>query len=327
MTRYFRLLLAFAGSAILISCASTRPTVDAPIDGPPETISLRFGWRAGETIEVDERRETVGLAMGTRTVRSIDTTWTLATEAVENGIALRVQDWMVQASEGFDPQALTLMNIAGKLGEAVRLVVDAHGAAVRLDGSDALEEALSGTALEIGADLPDAVKDSLRAMVSPAVVEAREIDEWNLFIGSWSGADLSLGTPVEVTEHAPSPLTGEAIEVTVRFVASGRVPCRNGETEAHCVRLELESTPDAATVSGMLRRMFGALLDRPDVQVLSESFRIRAALIAEADGLIPHRFERSRAATLHVQVGAQILDPISHEETIVRRFNQTPPKN
>jgi hypothetical protein len=147
--------------------------------------------------------------------------------------------------------------------------------------------------------VPPAVLEQMRNTIlqatDPRVIAEKTAADWFQQVGVWNGKTLEIGR----TYEGPAP-------DSYRYRAIERLPCRAGETEDRCVRLELVSRPPeeqlrrAAEAMGPLLRQLG-----PDTTHGPLEIDDRVELVVEPDTLDAHWMEEKRIVRMSVTSGAE----------------------
>lgn len=268
--------------------ASLRST-PAPRGTNPDAIALHFGWPAGWNVPVTEERVRWQEGMGHRNVSTLTVRSRMTTEEVEGVIVIRGHDHELD-TEGADERLVESMLESIRVTEGLWTEVSAEGEFLRVGGLERYGERMAQFLAE--KNLPPEGAGRLAAVFSPEFLAAKAEDDWNLFVGFWLGAGMEIGDVLEYTGDGPNRVTGEPMGMVIRWTFTGWTPCTRSEEELRCVRLETVVVPNEEEVNAFVVQMLGPILEREGVALSFGSHETHAVLVAEPDGLIPHRFER-----------------------------------
>jgi hypothetical protein len=309
---------------LLAACAT------GPAPRPPEPrlpagtwVDLHFAWEPGLVAETETThvRSSPGDRGPERT--EVRVRARLAVEAEPRGLAVRVEGLRHELPERPTPAEIELL--AEELAAPDRLV----GPAGNLLAVEAREEARADVqralvALSRLGPVPGSFRERILGKLRPAALEADAREEWDRLVGFWAGASLEAGRIYEARDLVPIELlAGLPVEAVVRMRLVDRVPCGDEGPEAapRCVALELTAVPDPESTQGLapfLARLFG----QSDAAGRL-SFEERTALVAEPEGLRPHRLETYRRVA--VDFGTDGPDPFERvdERTVVFAYPGT----
>lgn len=327
----FRLAACILSAALLASCASTKPVPStvgagspgeastAPLDTTPDPIALRFDWPAGWNVPVTDEHVRWQEAMGRRRTSTATVRWRMTTEAVEGAIALQSHDHAIETD---NERMATTLRQGYHAVEGSWTEVSAEGEFLRVGGLERYEERMAQFLEELNLSPEDA--GPMANAFSLEFLAAKAEDDWNLFIGFWLDAELEVGDVLEYRGDGQNRVTGEPMGMVIRWAFAGWTPCTPSEEELRCVRLETVTTPDAETINAfvmqMLEQMVGPQLERHGIDVSFGSYETQVVLVAEPDGLIPHRFERRRITTAHMVMDGQEMT-VEAGDTLTRTYH------
>lgn len=277
---------------LLAGCATTPK-------GPPagDTVELRFTPKPGaaqiEDVEVRTLR-TAGKEQVRRTVMHA----TASVLEVPEGFALVNENVRFESA-----MPNPLLDLAAKVAESFRLIVDPQGEIVSIHGLEELQPAMMQWLGGLrGSAVPPAVLEQMRATIvqitDPELVAERTASDWFVQVGAWNGKTLEIGR----TYESPAP-------VAYRYRAIERVPCTEGATGERCVRLELESQPSpeqlerAEQAMAPLLRMLDPGATHGPVEVND-----RVELVVEPETLDAHWMEKRRQIRMSVTAAGQTTE-------------------
>lgn len=312
--------LSLLALPLLAACAT------APAPSPSEAralpreawVDLRFGWQPGLAAEVETVHVRTAPGPGGQDLARVRVTSRLAVEAVPGGVAVRVRDLRHQGPAAPTPTGIELL--AGELAAPDRII----GPAGNLVGVEARETARAEVgealvALSRVGPVPGAFRDRILDRLEPASLRADAATEWDRLVGFWAGASLQPGRTYVARDLVPVDLLADLpVETEVRMRLVDFVPCAAGEAGARCVALELVLASDEAAAAGMgpfLARLFGET-DRPPRLAYEE----RSLLVAEPEGLLPHRLSTVRRVTVAFGEGGADRYERSDERTVTFRY-------
>lgn len=303
---------------LLAACAT------APAPRPPEPllpagtwVDLRFGWEPGLAAE-----------MGTLHVRTspgdqgperaeVRVRARLAVGADPRGLAVRVEDLRHVVPERPTPGEIELL--AEELAAPDR-IVGAAGNLLAVEPRAEAQEAITGALVALSrlGPVPGSFRERILGKLRPPALEADAREEWDRLVGFWAGASLEAGRVYEARYLVPLDLlAGLPVEAVVRMRVVDRVPCGGGADGdgPRCVALELTAVPDPESTQG-LAPFLARLFARRDASGRL-SYEERTVLVAEPEGLLPHRLETYRRVA--VDFGTDGPEPFERvdERTVV----------
>lgn len=274
-------------AVLLAGCATTPKAPPAP-----ETVELRFAPKPGSaqienvdvrTLRVDGREQERRTAMhATATVLEVPEGFALVNENVR-----------------FESAAPSpLLDLAARIAEGFRLVVNREGEIVSFHGLEELQPEIMRwfNGLKLG-PVPPAVLEQMRAAILEASDPQRIADEtaadWFEQVGAWNGKTLEIGR----TYEAPAP-------ATYRYRAIERLPCTEGEKEPRCVRLELVSTP-SEEARQQAKETLAPLLSAADPNATTGPIEMenRVELVVVPETLDAYRMEERQIVRMTVTSG------------------------
>ncbi|MGH0028400.1 MAG: hypothetical protein ACQGVC_01300 [Myxococcota bacterium] len=283
---------------LALGCASLLP-------GEPERVAvyLTFGWEPGLEMDVTTKR-TWTQKSPERIERSATTRSRLRVEDAGNRSDLLVRRTDYAVTLGDDFEAVERGALVEGLPRVVLVepdvVVTREGHFARILDPAAFNAKVWGFVRDslpwriVHDPLQERIMTRQRAQLIEKLTAVSRGDlasSWNALAGTWSGAGLWTGSPIERTAVLPMELLpGQT--VTWSFVHTARriVPCSRRGSERTCVELEIRAAPDAGELERAVRRArnYGdpRSLGPPVVESIEVENLFR--LTTEPDGLHPH---------------------------------------
>ncbi|HEU0012915.1 MAG TPA: hypothetical protein VFQ45_04490 [Longimicrobium sp.] len=293
-------------AALLLAAAPVR--AQDTIAAPADTVRLRFGWQPGMTMRMEaEKLRTRESANGPTTVRMASTAWT-SVAPHPRGLLVRTDSmrWD-ELPDALGPVGEMLRSLGSSAADPATIVT-ADGEFVGLNDPAALraevERALEPMLAEFEAEVPG-IRQMMQGMMSEEALATAAADEWGAMVAFWADADLELGTVYALDDTIQAPGLGVPIPMTLEFGAMERVPCTEEETQARCVRLELNSIPDQEALLQAVAQLMGAL--GPEIQAEMEALKGQLSvetlttLVTDPATLRPYSLEIVKQSTAEVE--------------------------
>lgn len=317
----FRLAASFAASAFLVSC-SCAPSVPAqlPLDTTPEKISLHFGWPAGWDVPVEEVKERTMEAKGHRRTTTLKTRWRMTTETGDGGLVLRSHDAEVLNADEFDPQVLAIFQLSLAAAEETTALISSQGEFLLAGGLERLASLPDRWMERSQKELSPGVRAVLPSLFDPVTVAATVEDDWNHFIGAWMEPGTEIGDKHAYTVKGANLMTGEGVDLYFEWTVAGRTPCTAQQKVLRCVRIETVSRPDQEAVAQLVAKEFGKLQEGQGLDFSAGHYEVRAALVADPDGLIPYRYERQRVMVAQTSIEGEDVT-FTRNEIMTRTYH------
>jgi hypothetical protein len=310
--------------AALLAAAAARADGAGPAPAPrrADVAALRFGWPDDARARVTFRR--TRLRTGERPEVFTARYETVAARGPTGVlVSTRGTTW-----KGDLPVAPALAPDAIRASEAVVQRVRPQGEFVALEGVEALRPVLARV-LDEARVPPDQAERALGLALAATRAEAEEL--WNLLVGFWTGADLTVGERYAMQSEAELPLlAGVRAPQAVEFGVRARVPCAASEKVARCVELFLRSTPDRAALDrsspALLARLFPDGEEAPAGASRELTAERTLVLVTEPATLLPRRMVWSKAVRVGgVDGGRPVVEQVDRSEWDWRWAPPTPP--
>lgn len=278
-------------------CRTGPAWAEQPHDESKST-PLRFAWPARLEADVEYRRSKLDPS---RPERNMAVALTARLSAVTTGNEVRVAYTEWKGDLGADPYARALLQSSSH----IVTVVSRRGAFLRLEGTDAAEDALK--------QMPGLEKIPVQARqqllrIAPAALQKEAQDAWGALVGVWAGNDLEIGADYVMEGEAPvAVLPGERVRIDTRLRAERRLDCP-GTGRPGCLELRLRSVPNAEDTDRIVNTIIAKLGVASFPASLSDlSMITEVSLVTESDRLLPHRLEVKRTTRATVANGEKRL--------------------
>lgn len=292
------------------------------------TVAVRFGWPAGMEATVEAERikiaQTGATPPDTQTSRS---TYRLSVQDHPDGRLISFSDWAT--SGAIDTTVMALAQRLASEGFVARfapaLVVGMDGTLLRLAGFDAVREVLDSTLRPLFDSLPNPTEARtafLNRVLSEDFLLAKQAEEWNALVWSWSDVDFEVGAVYEHDANEPSPVFPDQL-IPFHYESSllSRVPCVQGVADSACVSLVIRSVPDPEVLTPFVIRFLKETMGMPDSVGASWHMEVENVirLVTEPETLMPHRLEMRQKVNL-TGPADQGAEPTTQRQTQIRRF-------
>lgn len=267
---------------------------------PPASVVLSFGWLPGMEAAVSTTSSRVRVA---EQRSSVSTTQAYRMRVLAEGGHLRLQfvDAVLKvkvAPSAGKPSREPPIPVNETVGLMPEYRISEAGRFMGVVDISAYQEKLRqhyARLLPKDADPQTRRKliDALQMASAPHALNASAEQHWQGMVGAWVGGRLELGR--EYTRQSAEPIAliaGERVQMNHVFAARRRLACTAESTGENCVELEVISEADPADAARVVESI-AARADAssgPAVATL-KALEIRnvTRLVAEPDGLIPHR--------------------------------------
>lgn len=261
--------------------ASARPAAAGP-------TRLTFAWP--DRVQARVRRER--LRRGGRDETRSGASFQMTAQRDSDGYLIGYTDFELEG--GAEGEAGQLSRIAN-MGPSYRVALDGQfGAIVDLDR---LLTALEGMLAEI----PEAQRELVRErFVNPELLTQMAVSDWNQRVASWAGAELDAGDTYQLDAEVAMPVLGaEQVPTKSFFELTRDVPCNEDDVARRCVRIDMLTMPDPASLRELLSRFVERVApdedaaNRPALGGLR--LRSRVQLVTDPDTLLPHRMREEKS--------------------------------
>lgn len=281
-----------------------------------DSVSLRFKWPPGMTAQVDEEWVRVQSTTERRDSITIRSHYRMRVLDHADGLLIAADSFVVSGTSG-------LPALRGQASDVQRLVtvvesyqpsyVVSRDGEFRSLGSAAqmkrLLDSLLVPMLREIKEAPAELQAVIRNATSEQSMSASAAQEWDAIVGTWVGADWVIGQALQNTVEEPVPvMPGLKIPMRYEFGAAERVPCAPEMRPATCVRLEMYSEPDTASLRRVIAEMVTRLgASEKDKDLLTSLQNLRTMneliVITEPGTLRPYAVTRVRRVQLSVAPG------------------------
>lgn len=312
----FRLAAYIVSAVLLVSCASTPSTPSVPAEEPSEVVQLRFDWPAGWAVPVEETRVRSIEVFGERTESSAKSRWRMVTDAVEDGLRVRMEDIELLDAGEMDADTVALIRLLHAATEATWSVIGPDGEFVRVGGLDEVET-LPERFAAAGRPVPEGAEAVLAAVFEPDEFRTTMVGDWDSFLGAWADSEAELGQVLTWEGRIEVMMWGEPL--TMEWLAVGRVPCRDAEEALRCVRLETSTHPHREGTLRMLDEVIEPILQE-GVSMTKGSYVVQDVIVVDPDGMVPYRYERRAVAKATIAFGDETAELV-HEDLTLRTYH------
>jgi hypothetical protein len=277
-----------------------------------DVVTLTFAWPEGMVAGVDLQRTRVRSRAGSQDTSAVHVTYNLAVLAHPDGKLIRYTDFAAPGLAGMSEPQLQVLQAVSSIVPSY--VISAEGELLRIDQLAEVRERMLGWMRQaVDPAATGGLGEMLSGMLSEEALFAAAAQEWNALVGSWIGAELEVGSTYEIEGEEQVPLLGNvAVPYRHELGASGRVPCRAGETQARCVELILRSYPDPQKLQPHLEAFLQRLMEAAGVSgtlppISYKQFEIEneIVVVAEPATLVPHELTIVRSVTAVMDVGGR----------------------
>lgn len=300
---------------------ATKPA--APVK--PDSVKLRFGWTAGTTAIVESGMTRLRETNGKRDSSMLAVRYRLLVQPHVDGMVVRSDSFSAPGlpAPAGDTAAM-VQRIIEQLGAgSASFVVGADGEFKRLEDAAATKAKFDSAVAPFMREMKDAppqLRGLMAQMTSPEVLTANASREWNVLVGTWSGADWVIGEVYEAQVEEPIPvMPGVTMPMLYQFSAAGRVACDGAERGPRgCVELRMVVVPDSA---GM-RTFFKELTSRLAPQMAEQMTQLiggmrtetEVVVVAEPATLRPHFMSQVQRVEVRAKEGPGAAPTVSTQE-------------
>ena len=299
------------------------PTVSAQVDSTAaERVSLTFRWPAGLSAAVARSHMRVNTRGTFADTTGGSSRYGMVVSDHAEGTLVDFTDFDILDLDDFRMNYQPEMTLAKVTQGAVpSFVVAPSGEIVRVADFPTFRstiDELLGPDVDALPDLPPGGTLLLDQMLSERVFAAGLRDEWAAAVEFWNGQDLDIGGTYEYETLSRPPGTETPLPFVTEFGIRSREPCTLEGGDSTCVLLWRNTHPRPDVLTALSDNL-GAVM-RPDsladFRVDSADITTSVVIVADADGLIPHRVEIVRHTYTRTTLGANPPEESSQDRVV-----------
>jgi hypothetical protein len=238
-------------------------------DFPNRSLSLKFGWAAGDATVVLDRALSY-LANGAvvsshvartleRQVRAVPGGWTLSFigGADASGFGVWPSDSKGTERIAFPPALTLFPTIELTATGDFKTLHDVDGFA-RHTLAEAQTDIRTRAPKGVGGPVLEQALEAARNVFAPEVIQAQTSEDYSLQTAMWIGASLDQGARYEI--YAPLLVAGLPGIITshrLEFTFTRRVPCGANSADRACAEMVIRAVPEEEALENLLQQMQG----------------------------------------------------------------------
>ncbi|MEM7416327.1 MAG: hypothetical protein AAF389_12565 [Gemmatimonadota bacterium] len=281
----------------------------------PEEVALRFGWPVGMTASVTGVRyqEAIPATSPSDTSR-VHFSYDVSVHDDPHGLRIHFENFDMPGSEDADDVESRLMSLLGSASPDYFVSPDGELLDIgELDETIEIMKEFVGTLTD--SIQSEALEEYMGQAMSPEVLYAQAAEQWNALVGTWIEAVSEVGMAYELDIEQPLPMLGNAlVPFTLELGTTGWLPCSEDEASNDCVELILRSFPNPELirehVADFTQRLLSEAAGSAAPQMTFEDLEIEneVILIAEPEGLIPHRLTITQSSRAVVEMAGIVQE-------------------
>lgn len=180
------------------------------------------------------------------------------------------------------------------------LVVGADGTFLGVEGLDAARERIRAAVPEL-AKAPPGVRAVFDNAIADAGLRAMAGDFWSALVAAWLMAGPKVHEGYAFTQRTPVPqLGGGELDLHGKIELLQTSPCERGGVSRTCGTFRIASSADQGQVGALLETLLASAAGQ-GFRVVGFDQRMESTVVAELDGLVPHRMTVRQQSSLEAE--------------------------